>query len=169
MLTIEVNDRLVLNALQQVAGRLGDTTPALKAIGETLAESTRERFDSSAGPDGQPWAPNTQTTILRYLGIYKSSYTKSGRLSAKGAERVMAKKPLIGETRSLSSTISWQVIGESVEIGSPMVYAAVQQFGAKAKEFGRAPWGDIPPRPFLGVSEADQRDILAMIYDFLLP
>mgnify|MGYP000942949112 CR=1 FL=1 len=169
MLTIEVDDRLVLDALRQVAGRLGDPAPALKAIGETLAESTRRRFETSTGPDGQRWPSNSPVTILQYLGAYKGSYTKTSKISANGSGRAISKRPLIGETKSLSSTIDWTVSGDSVLIGSPMVYAAVQQFGAKARQFGSAPWGDIPARPFLGVSDDDRRAILDLFSDFLLP
>lgn len=169
MLNYSLDDRNALEALRQIASRLGSPAPVLSAIGETLTESTKHRFDTSTGPDGERWAPNTETTILQYLGAYKGSYTKSGRMSAKGSERVLAKKPLIGETRSLSSTITWQLDGKSVLIGSPMVQAAVQQFGAKAHEFGPAPWGDIPARPYLGVSISDERDIFNLLGDFLLP
>lgn len=169
MLRIEINDRSVLDALLALQARTADLTPVMQDIGEHLTETTKRRFDTSTGPDGERWAPNTQTTILRYLGGYKGSYTKAGKLSSKGADRVIGKKPLIGESRSLMSTINHSADDHSVEIGSPMVYAAVQQFGAKAKAFGRAPWGDIPPRPFLGVSESDQRDILDLFADYLLP
>lgn len=169
MITISADDRTVIAALRQIAGRLGDVAPGLKAIGETLTESTKRRFDTGTGPDGAQWAPNSPVTILKYLGAYKGSFTKTGRISAKGADRAISKRPLIGETRSLSSTINWTLDGNAVLIGSPMIYAAAQQFGADAHEFGAAPWGSIPPRPFLGVSEEDRRDILDVFSDYLLP
>ena len=84
-----------------------------------------------------------------------------------------AKKPLIGETRRLSTEISYQIAADGVEVGSSMQYAAVQHFGAKKGEFGRTrrgapiPWGDIPPRPFLGISEVDRAAILDIIADHL--
>lgn len=168
MLTYTLEDVFAQSVLRRVAARLGNITPVLKAIGEMETESTKRRFDLSIGPDGRRWAPNTELTILEYLGAYKGSYTKTGKLSAKGAARAIAKKPLIGETRSLSSTINWQLDGDSVLIGSPMVQASVQQFGAKAHEFGPAPWGDIPARPYLGVGFADERDILDLLQSFLL-
>lgn len=171
MLRIEADDRNVLAALNDLSGKIGDLSQVLSDIGETLIESTKRRFDSSTGPDGEAWAPNTQTTILQYLGAYKSSFSrKTGLISAKGAERAMNKKPLIGETRSLMSTINWQLDGPNkLFVGSPMIYAGVQQFGASAHKFGAAPWGDIPARPFLGISEEDRRDILDVITDYLMP
>ncbi len=174
MISIEIDDRAVLSALDELIRRAEDPTPALKEIGETLAETTKRRFDTSTGPDGQRWESNSQATILQYLGVYKGSYNKDGRVSSKGAARVMAKKPLIGETRSLMSTIAWQLSGKaSVEIGSPMEYAAVQQFGAKRGQFGATkrgspiPWGNIPARPFLGIDDQDRNGILETIADYL--
>lgn len=169
MLRIDADDRLVIDALRQIAGRIGNLSPALQDIGLTLAESTTRRFDTSTGPDGQRWAANSQTTILQYLGVYNGSYSKqTGKISAKGSERAATKRPLIGETRSLSSTIAWQMVGKtSVEVGSHLIYAGVQQFGANKRAFGDAPWGDIPARPFLGVSEADRQDILDILSDYM--
>ena len=135
-----------------------------------LVVSTKQRFAESKGPDGVPWAKNSATTLMRYLGQYKSSYSKrDGRLTKKGAERAAGKRPLIGETGSLSSQIHYVVEGQGVlAVGSTMIYGAVQQFGAKKREFqGKAPWGDIPARPFLGISGQDSQNILDTISDYL--
>ena len=47
-----------------------------------------------------------------------------------------------------------------------MEYAAMQQFGGIKSEFPHL-WGDIPARPFLGVSESDAEEILAIVHDYL--
>ena len=53
--------------------------------------------------------------------------------------------------------------------GSPMVYAAAMQFGAAQGAFGRTrrngpiPWGNIPARPFLGISADDETNILGAL------
>jgi phage virion morphogenesis protein len=135
--------------------------PLMEDIGELLTERTKQRFETSTGPDGKRWATNSQTTFLRLLARYKGSYGKTGKLTAKGGARVAGKKPLIGETKALSTTINYRAGATFVEIGSPMVYAAVHQFGAKARSFtgGKTPWGDIPARPFLGLSVQDLADI----------
>lgn len=134
-----------------------------------MSESTKRRFDTSTGPDGEPWAPNTETTILHYLGVYKGSYRKDGKLSSKGSERAIGKKPLIGETRSLMSTIYYQLVGNSaVEIGSPMEYAGMQQFGGARSQYPHL-WGDIPARPFLVISQNDEAAILDIVEGYLSP
>jgi len=149
------------SAVQEMLGRLqqlGDQRRLLQEIGEHVAETTKRRFDTSRAPDGSPWAANTQTTLERFLNKYKSSFSsKTGRISAQGAQRASGKKPLVGETGALRTTINYRVGAGFVDIGSPMEYARVQQQGAAARSFagGKAPWGDIPARPFLGLSSDD--------------
>ena len=72
-------------------------------------------------------------------------------------------KPLLTGEGLLGDTISYQLNGnDAVEIGSPMEYAAMQQFGGKKSEFPWL-WGDIPARPFLGLSDNDSEQILEII------
>jgi phage gpG-like protein len=177
MITIEVDDRRVLDVLNALLARLDDLTPVMQTVGEYLVGSTKRRFATSIGPDGVRWAPNSEVTYLRMIekahGVTLTKGEHAGKLNAKGAGMAASKKPLIGETHRLSSEISAQADRDSVEVGSPMVYAAVQQFGASKGAFGRnrrngpIPWGDIPARPFLGLSEADADQVLAIVGEHL--
>lgn len=170
---ITIDDRQVRDALSALVRRAGSPGPALKLIGETLAESTRRRFETSTAPDGSRWAPNSESTVEHYVDRFKASRTKTGKRSAAGRKRGGSKKPLIGESRSLSTKITYQVRGSTLIVGSPMEYAATQQFGARQGQYGRSrrggpiPWGNIPARPFLGISEADRREILAILSESL--
>ena len=62
---------------------------------------------------------------------------------------------------------------DQVTLSTNVEYAVVQQFGAKQGAFGRdkrnhpLPWGDIPARPFLGFSDRDKADILAILSEYL--
>lgn len=169
MIEIDITDEGVQKALDRLFKSVEDVRPVLAEIGEVLVESTKERFATSTGPDGQRWASNSQVTILRYLGVYGGSFGKNGRITEKGAGRAMSKRPLIGETRDLSRQINYSIDSENtLSIGSPMIYAAVQQFGARKHEFqGKSPWGAIPARPFLGLSDADTGNILQIIASYL--
>lgn len=170
MIKIEVTDSGVSAALNRLASIGDNLHPALLQIGEVLVDSTKQRFATSTAPDGTRWAANSQTTILMYLDRYKGSYSKrDGRLTKKGATRASGKRPLLGETGDLSRQISYSVEGnDALYVGSSMIYAATQQFGAKRHEFqGKAPWGDIPARPFLGLSNSDRSTILDIISNFL--
>ncbi|MBN8766493.1 MAG: phage virion morphogenesis protein [Thiobacillus sp.] len=183
MITIDISDTSVLDALDRFSRTGRDLRPVLEDIGEYMVMSTKRRFATSTAPDGSKWAHNSDVTILRYLSAHRrkdgssTSYNKKGGgLSQAGMKRLVGKKPLIGETGSLSSQISWQMDGNNgVQIGSPMQYAAAQQFGmergyAGTDRRGRPlPWGDIPARAFLGVSEQDARDILDIVEEHLMP
>lgn len=154
-LSLSLDCTQALAQLQALAAKGTRLRPLFAAIGESLLESTRERFSSGVGPDGSRWLPNSPVTIERYLARFSGSYGKTG------------KRPLIGESKSLSTTINWKADDAGVSIGSPLIYAGVQQFGAAARAFGRAPWGRIPARPFLGVSSDDSRSIVDLTTAFL--
>lgn len=157
MISIKINDQAVQSMLNSLAKRVSDMTDVMDKIGNALAEGTKQRFESASDWDGTPWAPNTEATILRYLGATKGNFKKDGSLSKKGTKRAGAKKPLTGESKTLQSTIFHRASQRSVIIASPVDYAATQQFGAMRGAFGRTrrnapiPWGNIPPRPFLPI------------------
>lgn len=165
MIEIKVENKSVINALERLARAAANPRPALLAIGESLVLSTKKRFETSTAPDGTRWAPNSQVTYLMHLGGAKSNHRKDGRINSRGAEKVMGKKPLIRKG-ILSQQISYAVDGNGLRIGSPMEYAAMQQFGGKKSKFPHL-WGDIPARPFLGISDADEQMIVSTVDDYL--
>lgn len=168
MIKVEVVDKGVIQALTRLGNATQHLPTVLDLIGEMLVDSTRQRFATSTGPDGQRWASNSPVTILRYLGKYKGSYgKKTGKKTKAGSVRAAGKRPLIGESGDLASEFYPLVEGNTLYIGSTVPYAAVQQFGAKKHQFGKAPWGDIPARPFLGLSDQDRTNILDTISDYL--
>jgi phage virion morphogenesis protein len=146
MITVEFNDRGILDVLRALEQRTSDLTPALQDIGEYLTTSTKDRFASSTAPNGTPWGQNSDVTLSRKRGT----------------------KPLIGETRRLSNEFNYFIGNNELTFGSSLEYAAVQQFGADQGEFGNgSPWGDIPARPFIGISDDDQVEILDIINSYL--
>lgn len=177
---IEVRSARVLDVLRRIAAEIEDPQPLLAAFGEDLAESTKQRFATGTAPDGSRWAPNTQATYLAYLARLSGSYSKegkrtgtrkgyldkAGRLATKGSAAAMGKRPLIGAGKSLSTQIYYRVEGDTLLIGSPQVYAAMQQFGGSKAQFPHL-WGDIPARPFLGISDADEAQMERTALDHL--
>lgn len=65
-------------------------------------------------------------------------------------------QPLVDTGRLLASITS-NADRTSVEVGSNLIYAATHQFGRDA----------IPPRPFLGLSVDDGREVEAIVEDWL--
>jgi phage gpG-like protein len=170
MITIKIDDRAVLDALTRLQGRMSNMTTVMNDIGEHLVETSKRRFDTSTAPDGTPWAKNSETTLLRHLGkgkgVFSTSAKNKGELTKKAAGLAASKKPLIGKTGSLMVTIKHNAGSDFVEIGSPEEYAAMQQFGGQKSKFPHL-WGDIPARPFLGVSDQDRKSILDIISGYL--
>jgi phage virion morphogenesis protein len=167
VISIKVDDRQVLDTLNQLVSRAKNLRPAFAEIGEDLLETTKRRFNSATAPNGTPWADNSDVTIARYLGTKTNNFKKDGSLSKRGQANSSAKKPLTGESKSLQRKINYQLIGATgVTVGSPMVYAAMQQFGGTKSQFPHL-WGNIPARPFLGISKADRENILDIISSYL--
>lgn len=158
------NHQTIIGRLDEIVRRVGDARPIYQAIGEILAESTKQRFTDSTGPDGQRWAPNAPATILARLAEVSGAYTKAGRLSKKGAAAVMSKKPLV-DTGILQDTISWQAGDDHVEVGTNR-FAGEWDGGAAVHHFGSKD-GSIPARPFLGVSDEDGAAILEILDEFI--
>ncbi|PHS66358.1 MAG: phage virion morphogenesis protein [Thalassobium sp.] len=163
-----INDYQIRPALEALHDAMGNTDPALRQIGEYLVGSTKERFRTTTAPDGSQWAANKDTTLDNYTNRFKTSFTKTGRRSKAGRERRANKKPGTGETRQLQTQIYYNVRNGELEVGSPLIYAGTFQRGAKKGQYGKgAPWGDVPAREFLGLSEADEREVMAIIEDHL--
>jgi len=145
MIEVKIDDTKIKKALQDLQSATGDLSPAFHAIGKQLVESTKQRFSSGTGPDGKKWEDNSQVTIDR-----------KGR-----------NKPLV-DSGTLMDQIKDEIIGNNtLEISSTMGYAAMQQFGGTKDEFSNL-WGDIPARPFLGISSDDETSILSTIEDHIL-
>lgn len=163
---IELTNRSGLDYLQGMLDRAKDFRPVLAEIGEDMAESTKRRFSTAKAPDGTPWTQNSATTIARYGDLFARK--RDGTHAKKTQAKIAGKKPLTGETRALATTINYQVQGgNTVGIGSPMVYAAMMNFGGKKSDFPHL-WGDIPGRKFLGASEADKTNIADLVRSYML-
>lgn len=146
MIRIEFNDRDAETAITGLGLLFDDLTPVMEEIGETLVASTTDRFKAGTAADGSPWKPKSAATLAKY---------------AKGKDRVDS-RPLHGPSLSLSRTIFHQAGARQVEVGSNRVYAAMMHFGGAKSAFPHL-WGDIPARPFLGVSDDDRTAILEIV------
>ena len=143
-----------LATLGRAAGAMDDATPLYDEIGAAMVLSTQQRFENSTGPGGSPWPASIR------------AQTEGG-------------KTLIDSTRLLASIT--HIPGPNfVEIGTNVLYAAVHQLGAVIKavnfdnltfkigdQFISKPEVTIPARPFLGIDDDDESEILAIIRDWL--
>lgn len=157
MITIELNADALQEGLARLTGLMSDLSPVMQDLGELLMLSTKERFPQGVAPDGTPWAPKAAATIERYL-------SRGDRADS---------RPLFGPSGALSQQIFYEAGPDHVEIGSNRIYAAVMQFGAAKGAFGSTsrggpiPWGNIPARPFLGISDEDEANLYATVEEWL--
>lgn len=138
------------NAVREWLNAFRDTiaqpAPAMREIGEALVASTKRRFNIEMSPQDGRWARNSPVTI-----------------ASKGHA-----KPLKGKTGRLRESIQYhlQGSGKAISIGSDLPYAAMQQFGGARARFPHL-WGDIPSRPFIGLSQRDRERVNAIILQYL--
>ena len=63
--------------------------------------------------------------------------------------------------------LSYQSRPDQLLFGSSMEYAAMHQFGGTKAQFPNL-WGDIPARPFLGITAHDENVIEEIVEDEIL-
>ncbi|MEA2755415.1 MAG: hypothetical protein QOJ54_1704 [Aliidongia sp.] len=166
---IKIDDADVRSALDRMAaGKL--LQAALKVIGQHILKSTRKRFDDEVDPTGKAWTPLNKA----YAGGEKQQGTdeltpvKTGKKILQGA----------GLAGGLLGSITAQVDGSTLRIGTNKVYGAIHQFGGTIvprtfpalvfKINGKLSFArqvTIPARPFLGISEADRQEIPKLVQD----
>lgn len=163
MIQVELQDAEVRALLDGLAAALTDMSLVMGEIGEAWLASTQDRVQAGLQPDGTPFAPRSQTTIDRYA---KTEQSYGNPLNTSGVMR---------------SQIHTSHGADYVEIASNAIQAAVMQFGAEAGAFGARmgkntkgrsyffsiPWGDIPARPFLGISDDDREMISETVDEWL--
>lgn len=164
MYTLNFNEDGLTPRLRQLEERSGDLTPVLQVLGEYLVQSTQDRMLKGLQPDGKPFAPRSKTT----LAVYAARGFKFGP------------QPL-NKSGEMRQQLHYQASATGLTWGSNAIQAAVMQFGAEKGAFGSyegkgfggstptisLPWGDIPARPFLGLSDADRSAIVEELEEWL--
>ena len=115
-------------------------------IGEALVTSTKDRFKSESGPDGEKWP-------------------KSARAEAEGGQTLT-------DTARLKNSIGYEATPNSVAVGTNVEYGAIHQFGGEIKpksatalkfkvgdQFVTTDSVQMPARPFLGFSDDDAEEV----------
>ena len=120
-----------LGTLRLLAAKGKNLSPLLDKLGEDEVARVVRRFDNSEAPDGTPWQPLKRPRPLR-----------------QGQRGIGGDQPLMN-IGNLYNSITAQVHGNILQIGTATDYAHYHQFGTQ----------HIPARPFLGVTD----DLLASI------
>jgi len=130
-----------VEGIDQTVGRLTGLTELEFSelafnLGALLESSTKRRIDAEKqAPDGEAWVP------------WSEAYDET-----RGEQHSL----LVGENDLLESVQNYST-GSTVEVGTPLIYGAIHQFGGADVE------SNIPARPYLGMSEEDARAIETLV------
>ncbi len=139
--------------IAQAAGALARLSAAemdriAQGIGALVEDQTKRRIaDDKTAPDGTPWAD--------WSAGYRESMARPGRTNPRSL--------LVGSPSHLLHSIQHFTQGDSVRVGTPLIYGAIHQFGGDPTQ-GHAP---IPARPYLGISASDAAEISDLVIDHL--
>ncbi|NSW85495.1 MAG: phage virion morphogenesis protein [Syntrophobacteraceae bacterium] len=168
-LSIALDERRTKFILLRLLKTMSDLTAAMRQVGEVARERTMQSFERSRSPSGTPWTPSRRA--LRTGG-----------------------KTLV-RNAVLRNSIHVRASSDRVEVGSPLEYASIHQFGSSGNVFcalgksvsSRILGPDrrrksksascpgtqethsraIPARPFLGLNQSDWGEIRDVLTDFL--
>lgn len=116
-----------------------DLGPAFEEVAGILAAASEDAFEAETSPEGQAWASLSQART--------EQRARKGSWPGK----------ILQDDGILASSMQTDWGALFAQIGSNMAYAATHQHGR----------GEIPERPFVGVSESDELAILDVIADHL--
>jgi len=120
-------DRLFSAGLQQVSTE----------IGSLVEDQTKRRIaDDKTAPDGTPWAD------------WSEDYAATRKAGVQSL--LVGRGDLLGSIQNYTS-------GDTIRVGTNLVYGAIHQFGSAGAE------GGIPARPYLGLSREDEREITDLV------
>ncbi|MDR1398107.1 MAG: phage virion morphogenesis protein [Desulfarculales bacterium] len=138
----------------------------LEAVGEVLVSGAIKRFQDEEDPKGNKWKPSQRTMAMK---TQKSAVKRDakGRI-LKGSGKILKKGRKGGgktltDTARLRNSITSEVNGDSVLVGSNVKYARIHQLGGMA---GKGHKITIPARPYLGISKEDRQEVADTINDF---
>lgn len=138
---IEVDDQQILAALRQLTARTSNLAPALTEIGEQLKINATARFVRQVDPDDNPWHELSDVTKAR---------------KTQNTDKILV------ESTDLMRLLRYQINGDALEFGTDRIYGAMMHFGGTKAQYPHL-WGDIPARPYLGISNKDKTDVLTIL------
>lgn len=161
-------------ALARGSRQAGNMRGLYDQIGASLADSTRRRFDNEQAPDGSPWPPS-----MRALAEGGKTLTDTARL----------KTSITFEADDTGVSVGTNVVYAAIhQLGGDIHQAARQQvIHFKRKRGGRVEFAKankkatfaqkvsvgertihMPARPFLGLDQDDNAEIVALTGDWLI-
>lgn len=179
---ITLSDEPVIAALNKLDAATDNRAQAEHAIGAYLVTSTQRRFERQAGPDGAPWKGLSPRTANRRIGKGRRGYDNILRVTRRLEQSIVY--AVDDHEIAWGSNVVYAAIQHlGGEIEQPERHQTIHQnydaktdtFDPKFRSKRRANFSrdvtvaahkvTIPGRPYLGLDDADRREILAIIED----
>lgn len=151
LLRIDVQSAAIDALLLRVIGHIEQPTELLDNIGAVMERNIQLRFETKTDPSGVPWQALAKSTLKSYARKYKGGIPGS----------------LLERTRHMRDSLTYNVLGSSVEVGFSELYAQYHETGSKD--------GKHPPRRGLltanwqtgQLGAGDEADLVAEVEGFL--
>lgn len=176
-ITITVDDAQARAMLE----RLGEpgTQDLMPRLGEYLQASTKERFKTQTAPDGTPWQP------LQPRYARRKKYAKDKILTLRGYLRKYISYDITGAAEvEVGSNFKYAAIhqlGGTIDqnaqsrrqryrtVAGRVLFAGTRHKKAAERWVTRGAYQvNIPARPFLGISSADDREIREIVLTWVV-
>ncbi|WP_175947507.1 phage virion morphogenesis protein [Burkholderia pyrrocinia] len=186
MIEIEIDDRLFGATLDRVVRAMADATPVMSEISGIMADAVEENFAQEGRPKWLGLAPSTLAGRVGHELRPGRGKFKSGAWSIQLGQRVARSLKILQRSGRLASSIMPSFDATSAQVGTNLIYAAIQNFGgqtkphtivpknAKALHFGgifakkvNHPGSKIPARPFMTMADADGVQIESVVANYL--
>lgn len=139
MIRLSFDDLPLERTLRRLTRVTSDLAPIMDEIGADQVAAAQLRFETAIDPEGDPWAALAPRTVKR--------------------RRQKNPRPLL-DRGHLRSSLTHRPGRRSVDMGSNLIYARIQQMGGRT---GRGGATTIPARPYFGVSERDRLSIVGIV------
>jgi phage gpG-like protein len=187
MIEIEIQLDGLADTVTRILAAVANASPVMNQISGIMSDAVDENFAQQGRPRWLGLAPSTlQARTGRELAKKPSGIHKTGAWSIKLGQRVARSGRLLQASGRLAASIVPSHGATSATVGTNVVYAAIHQFGGttkphvieprfkKALAFGgifakrvNHPGSRIPARPFLMLTDGDERLIEEAMADYL--
>ena len=166
-LDIRVQDQEVSRLLNRALRRSQDLTPAMRKVSGVLASAVDDAFELMRDPlTLNRWPDLTATT----KSLRRQPRSRRGRTipSSGPPYRILIDTAILVNSFTTEHGKDFALVGTNVK------YAPTHQYGAAKGKFGSdrygrsIPWGNVPARPFLGVTEDDLEEIRDILRRYIL-
>ena len=128
---IQLDDQELRERLEALIGAVTDTLPMMRGIAAELAAETEFAFMD----EGPGWPQLSPVTVAAREAMGRGAH------------------PILQLTNALARSVTTQADRDQAQIGSNLIYAAIQQLGGKA---GRGHKVTIPGREFIPITSDGQ-------------